>query len=224
MTGLELAAELGDCTWVAPQGVVAHVHPRGVAAVERALDRRGVQRVVGEGEAVEGARLRLVGGDTLPADVVVASLGLAPDPLLATLPRAADGRVAVDALLRVVGRPDVLAIGDCAAPRGLRPSCALALPMGAHVAAVLAAEVAGRAPTPFRFRDPGWCVSLGRDDGLLQWAGASGGPDGVWWTGALAAMVKERVCRYPLAMLRAELRYRRPLYRWLQAPLQLEAA
>lgn len=224
LTGLELACELGDCSWVAPTGLSSHVHGRGVRAVERTLAARGVRHVVDQALAVEGATLRLASGDTLPADVVVGSLGLDPDPLLARLPPAQDGRVAVDACLRVGGRDDALAIGDCAAIGGLRPSCALALPMGAQAAAVLAADAAGRRSTPFRWRDPGWCVSLGRDDGVLQWAGPDGAPTGPWWTGRLAAVVKEQVCRYPLRMLRAELRFRRPLYQWLQAPLQLEAA
>jgi NADPH-dependent 2,4-dienoyl-CoA reductase/sulfur reductase-like enzyme len=71
------------------------------------------------GAAVEGAdghAVHLLGGDRLPADVVVAGIGATPDTawLAGTGLLTEGGSVAVDEHL-AAGRPGVVALGDCAA-------------------------------------------------------------------------------------------------------------
>jgi hypothetical protein len=88
----------------------------------------------------------------------------------------------------------------------------LGLPAGSHAAASLAAEAAGSAPRPWRIRDVLRCISLGRDDGLVQFHRADGRPRAWSVSGAAAAWLKERICRVTIGVLRrrAERARRRP--------------
>jgi NADH dehydrogenase FAD-containing subunit len=87
------------------------------------------------------------------------------------------------------------------------------MPMAAQAADNAVAELTGAAPQAFRFGDPGFCVSLGRRDGIIQFVEQGGRPREALLTGRLAAWLKEQVCRYTVWSLHAE---RRGLwgYRW----------
>ena len=94
--------------------------------------------------------------------------------------RGQRGRIVVDDLPFGV-HPDVYAVGDSAAahhPDGspLRMACATALPLGRYAGDVIAARAHGRSPRPLRFRYFFQCLSLGRDDGVIQFVDAHDRP------------------------------------------------
>jgi NADH:ubiquinone reductase (H+-translocating) len=120
--------------------------------------------------------------------------GFAAHPLAgeAGLAIGADGRVRVDAALRSVSHPHVLAAGD-AAGTGYRMCCQAGLPAGAHAADTVAAELAGREPKPFRLGFLGQSISLGRRDALIQWTDRADNPKPHVTTGRRAAVYKNAV-------------------------------
>lgn len=141
------------------------------------------------------------------------------------MPVAADGRVPVDAMLRA--RPELYVAGDASAVefapgRPLPAGCKTAMPMAAQGADNAVAELTGGAAQAFRFGDTGFCVSLGRRDGIIQFVEVDGRPRDAMLTGRVAAWLKEQVCRYTVFSLHAE---RRGLlaYRW-RRPRRVAAA
>jgi NADH dehydrogenase FAD-containing subunit len=87
-----------------------------VAAVRRALGRRGVQVVHGRAVAVTEEAVTLAGGSSLPARGVLWATGPAPHPLLAAagLALGPTGAVRVEDTLSSTSHPRVFAAGDCA--------------------------------------------------------------------------------------------------------------
>ncbi|MGE0326523.1 MAG: NAD(P)/FAD-dependent oxidoreductase [Polyangiaceae bacterium] len=123
------------------------------------------------------------------------------------------GRVRVDEALRVEGQPSVVAAGDIAAPplvcggsgiAPLRMACATAIPMGAHAADVVIAQLAGAVPLRFRYRNTVQCVSLGRHRGLLVFIDQDDQPTGRVLAGRWGALAKEFICRAVIGTLRLE--------------------
>ena len=109
------------------------------------------------------------------------------------------GQILVDENLRS-SDPAIFAIGDAAAFGNLRMACATALPMAAYVADY----VAGTTTRPFRFAYAFVCISLGRNDGLVQFVNADDTPREKFLSGRPAAWVKEFICRYVVAAIRLE--------------------
>ena len=109
------------------------------------------------------------------------------------------GQIVVDDFLRS-SDPDIYAAGDAADCRGRRMSCALALPMGAYVADLLS----GATEKPFRFGFVIQCISLGRNDGIIQFVHADDSPKERCLTGRPAAWIKELICRYTVMSMRME--------------------
>jgi NADH dehydrogenase len=110
------------------------------------------------------------------------------------------GQALVDPQLRSISHPHVYVAGDLAAPvldpgAPLPLGCKSALPMGAHVGDNLARELARRDPVPFDYATPFFCVSLGRRDGLIQWADGPASLRGRMLTGRAAAWFKEMICK-----------------------------
>jgi NADH dehydrogenase FAD-containing subunit len=121
----------------------------------------------------------------------------------------ARGQVLVDPMLRSVSHPAVYAVGDIAEsvlPPGqaVPMGCKSAMPMGAQAADNLARELRGDAPQAFDYALLFYCVSLGRRDGLIQWADDSGALTGRILTGRRAALFKELICRSTMWALRLE--------------------
>jgi NADH dehydrogenase len=137
---------------------------------------------VSEGEA------RLSTGETLPTRTVVWTTGVAPHPSLANLSVPLDdrGRVPVDGHLRVKGLDSVWALGDCAsvpAPEGgiSPPTAQHAIRQGRTVARNVAATLGIGEQAPFRYREIGSFVNLGRHKavGRIGRRTFSGFP--AWW-------------------------------------------
>ena len=151
---------------------------------------------------MENERVPNVGrASARPADVTLwcTSFALSPIAREAGLHVNTRGQIVVDDYLRS-SDPDIYAVGDAADSRGRRMSCALALPMGAYVADLLT----GATKKPFRFGFVIQCISLGRNDGIIQFVHSDDSPKELCITGRAAAWVKELICRYTVMSMRLE--------------------
>ncbi|MFO0558068.1 MAG: FAD-dependent oxidoreductase [Polyangiales bacterium] len=156
---------------------------------------------------------------SIPCDLALNCAGFAAPGELASLGLAVDraGFARVDPWLRSVTDSAISVIGDAASVEGheaLHKSCKTAMPLAAHCADVLYAELSQRAPEPFRYRDTGVCVSLGRSQAVIQSYRDGRAPEGRVLTGRLAIWLKEAIVRYTTWSIRAEAS-RRFAYRWL---------
>jgi NADH dehydrogenase FAD-containing subunit len=224
LTGVELAAELAEANpglaveLIAAGELMPMLGARARAHALKVLGRLGVTvREHTRIREVAAGRLDTTAGE-IGFDLCAWAAGFRASPLLAAsgLPTTADGRAAVDAALRA--RPDLYVAGDAARVelvpgRPLPAGCKTAMPMAAQAADNAVAELTGAAPQAFRFGDAGFCVSLGRRDGIIQLVDIDGRPSGATLTGRFAAWLKEQICRYTVFALHAE---RRGLmaYRW----------
>jgi NADH dehydrogenase len=209
LTGIEAATELAETypdrvvQLVTSSTLGSGLSHRGQHHLRRAFNRLGIDlvenaRVV----AVDTDGLKLDDGDRVPAEVVVWTTGFEVSPLAREAGFAVDshGRMQVDATLRSVSHPDVYAVGDAAAVRRangqeLRMACATGLPAAAHAVRSISARLAGREPKPFRFRYLNQCISLGRNDALIQFVRADDSPHKAVLTGRTAARYKETIVR-----------------------------
>lgn len=164
---------------------------QGDVMADRAMDiliQRGVNIVLqGQAEAIDEKSLRLVGGMTLPADVVVLAMGVRPNPLVTELPVPHDrlGRVMVHPTLQSVARTTLWALGDCAAvpgPDGLAPSLAQhAVRQADLLAHNLAACVRGGSLRTYDYQTLGVMASLGPREAVAEIQGWTVWGEGVWW-------------------------------------------
>ncbi len=123
-------------------------------------------------------------GEQLPARTVIWAAGVTPSPVTRVLPTTQwkDGRLLVDNLLTLPGRPDVMAIGDAAAcfcgdsddegsGKGDLPlpaTASVACQQGHQAARILVQRLLGETPDPFRFVHRGELVSLGRHHAVAE--------------------------------------------------------
>ncbi|MEE1940697.1 FAD-dependent oxidoreductase [Streptomyces sp. TRM 70361] len=201
LTGIETAAEIAQRhpDWrvrlVTAGELGGGLSGPGRAHVRAVLTELGVS-------VTEGRRLSSVA--EADADAVVWAASTVPNTRLAADAGLAveegTGQLRVDAALRSVTHPEILVAGDAAA--GLRMSCATAMPTGVRAAETVLAEARGARPRPLRFRYLGQCVSLGRDDGLVQFTRSDDSPRERIVTGRRAAWIKEQVVRSTVGQLR----------------------
>jgi ATP-dependent metalloprotease FtsH len=135
------------------------------------LQKRGVEIRSGTTlEAVDAAGVTLSDGSRIETETVVWTAGITANPLLRVLGVPVDerGRVVVDSSLRVAGRTNLYAVGDCAAVpneatpgRVDPPTCQHALRQARRVVKTLRG-----ATKPYRYRSLGQCATLGRDKGI----------------------------------------------------------
>jgi NADH dehydrogenase FAD-containing subunit len=217
LTGIEAACELaerwrglqiqlvtrsklaGDWSVAAREHVLARFAGLGV----RLLEDVDVRRI--EAGFVETSQGRL------PFDACLWSGGFVASPLARDSGLAVNelGQVWVDAELRACSHPAVYAIGDAAVPRvpvgdPLPMGCKSAIPMGMHAAENLARELCAESLRPLAFVSPFFCVSLGRNDGLVQRRSQDRSLRGGVLVGRPGAWLKELVCRGTLWFLRLE--------------------
>jgi NADH:ubiquinone reductase (H+-translocating) len=111
-------------------------------------------------------------GERIPTRMLCWTAGVKPAPVVGALglPLDEDGRIEVDATMRVRGHDNVWAIGDAAAvpdPAKRRqvaspPTCQHAIRQGRRVGENVAATLRGRKPQPFRYRSLGVFVDMGQ--------------------------------------------------------------
>ncbi|HVG22771.1 MAG TPA: FAD-dependent oxidoreductase [Thermoanaerobaculia bacterium] len=204
LTGIEFASEIADrhpdvkVTLVDAGIIGADLSPNAQRHLRAWFEEHGVTLIENH---------RVV--DTPAADAVFwcTSFALSPIARESGLEVNARGQILVDDQLRS-SDPDIYAIGDAADFRGRRMSCAIALPMGAYIGDLLA----GATTDPFGFAFFIRCISLGRNDGIVQFVHGDDTPKDLCLTGRTAAWVKELICRFTVMSIRLESRGIH--YRW----------
>jgi NADH dehydrogenase len=137
------------------------------------LERRGVRiRTNTRVKSINPNGIELPDGEKIESLTVVIATGVVPNPLIATLPVEKDkkGRVVTDATMRVVNRPDVWALGDCAMipdPSGkpYPPLAQHALREAKQLARNLITAISGGKPEPFIYQSKGTLAALGHFKG-----------------------------------------------------------
>jgi len=150
---------------LAPFPVEAHDY------AAQALERKGVQLLMGIGvKEVAPDRVLLSDGSSILTRTAVWAGGLMAAPLAADtgLPQGHGGRIEVWPDLTVKGFLGVYALGDFANIPGpdnqVLPQLGSVAQQGGEWAAKnILAEIAGEAPTPFRYHDKGIMAMIGRD-------------------------------------------------------------
>jgi len=187
--GVEVAAELRDLVELAarsfhdirlePRVVLVHSRPIVLSELGVRLGRYATKKLRAAGvdlrlgrrvARVELDRVELDDGTTIPTATVVSTVGNAPNPALASIPAARDGRgwLTPDATFALPGVESVWALGDCASiidPKTDRPMPATAqhaVREGPHAARNVLAALDGRPQTPFDYGQLGMLVSVGR--------------------------------------------------------------
>jgi NADH dehydrogenase len=137
------------------------------------LQRRRINVELGTGVGhVEADTVVLADGRRIAGGTIVWATGVSANPVSALLgvELGRGGRIPVTDNLSVDGHPNVFAIGDIALPPG-EPLPQVAQPAiqgGRHVAAEIAAQLAGRPATPFRYRDKGSMATIGRNQAAAE--------------------------------------------------------
>ena len=134
------------------------------------LKRRGVNvRADVRVSRIEPGKVHLPDGQTIEAETVIVAAGVTANPLAAAVDAEKDkhGRLVVAPTMRSASRPQLWALGDCAAipdPDG-KPYPTLAqhaLREAKVLAGNLLAAVDGRELSPFVYKSKGTLASLGR--------------------------------------------------------------
>lgn len=218
LTAIEAACEFGERLpglrivlapgrHFAPGNDPGDLSKAGFDHVVATLQRLGV-------EVSAGARIlrlhpghaEMEDGDTIAFDTCVWAAGFLVPRLAADagIKVTKNGQVITDATLTSVSHPDILAVGDAAhvvtENAGIcRMSCAAGRPMGELAARTFGGRTTGAPLAAFDFRYSFRCVSLGREDGLIQFVDAADRPVEEVWTGRRGAVWKEYICRRTLA-------------------------
>lgn len=221
LTGIEAASELAEARGdldvaLAVRGDLGDwLSPAGQRHVRTVFDRLGVTvHEHADVEQVGATEVLTRDGTTLPADVTVWSAGFAVHPIAAAtgLRVSASGQVVVDGTMRSVSHPDVYAVGDAALADGplgtpLRMSCASGIPMAWQAADSIAARLTGgklpNAPLGYVHQ----CISLGRQDAVIQLVTADDRAKPAAPGGRLAARYKELICKGAAYMVAHPLPY-----------------
>jgi NADH:ubiquinone reductase (H+-translocating) len=207
-TGVELAGTLAEIARHTLKDEFRHIDPaRAVVQLVEAgprvlsnfppvlsdkaatqLQRLGVQLLLGSPVQEIDAQGYVRGGERVQAKTVLWAAGVAASPLGAMLgaPQDRAGRVQVQPDLTVLGLQNVFVAGDLATLAqangkpvpGVAPA---AKQMGAHVARLIRARVAGgHDATPFAYRDWGNLATIGRMAAVVEM------PGGLKFSGVLA--------------------------------------
>jgi NADH:ubiquinone reductase (H+-translocating) len=144
-------------------------------AARRSLEQLGVEVRLGAGVTHCDACGVLLGTERIEARTIIWGAGVMASPAGGWLGAGTDraGRVKVLPDLSVPGHPDIFAIGDVASATGadgkpLPGVAPVAKQQGRYVANLLKARLQGRAMPPFRYRDLGAMVTIGRKRAVVQ--------------------------------------------------------
>ncbi len=198
-TGVEAAAEIHDLLDeeisraypdLAPHArvVVIEALSRLLTGFDEALGtytsrhfaREGIEvRIGAKVRAIEPNAVLLEGGERIDCGLILRAAGNAAVPLVKSLGVALDrrGRIVVDPSLRLPGREDVYAMGDCAVGEPPLPATAqVAQQQGKYLAKALERRRRGRPVEPFRFRAQGMLAYIGGGQALadlpqVKWSG-----------------------------------------------------
>jgi NADH:ubiquinone reductase (H+-translocating) len=179
--------------------IVPTARPEHSTYVHRFLTKRSVRiELQARATRVDPKCVQLADGRTFHAFTILWTAGVTPHPPVAELPllHHKDGRIRVDEYLRPLGSngipiEDHYVLGDCAA--SLRPDGTMqpalsqtGIAMGSYVGERLVREAEGKTMPPFRFKDAGYIISLGKHSSVLELFGIplSGKLAWLLWAGA----------------------------------------
>lgn len=152
--------------------------------------------------AVEAEQVKTMGGKAIATDVTVWTAGFATHPIAEAggLRVTDSGQIVVDGMMRSVSHPEVYVGGDAGCATGdtgkpLRTSCATGTPTAWQAVDAIAAKPTGLKQPKVPLRYFNQCVSLGREDGLIQFVTADDTSKEQVLTGRTAAYCKELVCK-----------------------------
>ena len=169
-----------EMRWVLVEAMAGILPEIGAGLGDYAIDRlrrRGIEVHLNTRlESAEGGVMKLSNGESFASETLVWTTGVAPHPLLRQLGLPLDdrGRLAVDEFLRLHDHDDAWAGGDGAAVPDLTtggvcpPTAQHALRQGRRLAANVSASLRGQELAPFRYRNKGGLVSLGRYKGVAR--------------------------------------------------------
>ena len=218
LTGIESASEIAEAfpsvqvTLLTRGTFGSQLSQKGQRHLRRTFDKLGIEvcdnTIVTE---VKAGTVVTNTDDEIPFDICVWTGSFVALPMAREAGFAvnARGQILIDPYLQSVSHPEVYAVGDAAAfierfGAPIRMSANTALPMGAHAADNIMAQLNKKTPSPFSFAYGGRCVSLGRHVGLVQWVDQDDTPREHVTTGRKAAFFKEVLCKYSFAVLRLE--------------------
>lgn len=218
LTAIEAACEFGE-RLTGLNIVMAPGRNFGPGDTPGALSQAGFDHVAAtlrrlDVDIISGARITrleadhavLENGDTIAFNLCLWAAGfLVPDlAAKAGIQVTTAGRIVTDETLASVSHPDILAVGDAAyvateTAGECRMSCAAGRPMGERAARTILSRLDGAPSDPFEFSYSFRCISLGREDGLIQFVDTRDRPVEQVWTGKRGAVWKEYICRRTLA-------------------------
>ena len=142
----------------------------------RSMEARGVQFKLGVRLLDARTGAVVLSDGEIPAQTLVWTAGVAPNPLLATLPYERDkrGAVKVESTMAVPGAPGIWAVGDCAAlndgktGKPCPPTAQFAIREAATLARNLKAALEGRPPKPFHFDSLGALCVVGHQTACAE--------------------------------------------------------
>jgi NADH:ubiquinone reductase (H+-translocating) len=175
----------GDMRWVLVEATGSILPEIGEDLAAYAIERlrsRGVEILLETRlDSAEDGVMRLSNGAEFAADTLVWTTGVKPHPLAARsgFPVVRGGRVLVDPYLRIRDAEQAWAAGDSAAVPDLEaggftpPTAQHALRQAKRLARNLVATLRGDPLQPFRYKNKGQLVSLGRYKGVAKVMGIS---------------------------------------------------
>jgi NADH dehydrogenase len=149
----------------------------GSKAAQDYLTNMGVELLLGvKVESYDGNQIKFEGGKSIPTKNVIWSagvMGVVPDGV----PKDAierGNRIKVDTICRVVGSPNVFAIGDVAAmitpetPKGHPGVAQVAIQMGELAGKNIYRLIKGEQTVPFKYNDKGSLATIGRNKAIAD--------------------------------------------------------
>jgi len=155
----------------------------------KVLEKQGVRvRTNTMVKAIHQGRVELADGQIIEAETIIAATGVLPSPLVRDLPVPRDhkGRVQTEPTMRVKGRSDVWALGDCAVipdPSGkpYPPLAQHALREASQLAVNITCVLRGLEPKPFIYQSKGTLAALGHFKGAGKVYGFAIHGFIAWW-------------------------------------------
>jgi len=151
----------------------------GEAAAETLWRKKVEVRFGALVEDYDGERVRLKGGEVIPARTLIWAAGARAVSLTGRLglPTGRQGRIRVEPTLHVRGHPEIYVIGDAAYLEAdgepLPMMAPVALQMAEAAAANVTRQLRGEPPQAFRYRDPGSLATIGRNAAVAYIRGIS---------------------------------------------------
>ena len=142
----------------------------------RKMRKRGIEiRLNARVAKVEDQGVVLDSGERIYGGTVIATIGMAPNPLIAELPIPKKrGRVETATDMSVPGHPGLWALGDCAAVTNAHdgqlspPTAQFAIAHAKQLAHNLTRSIKGESTRPFSYRPKGQLSSIGHNKAVAE--------------------------------------------------------